>query len=91
MPGKESGLSAEAQELIRLTTSSGDWGGRLDTSVDVGTLLQSRPELLKGMKEYLKWRDDENQSIAETKKSAPLGHELKGLAARIRRKVKKGK
>jgi len=89
MAGEASKLSVEAQELIKLTTSKGDWGGHLDASVDVGTLLQGRPELLKGMKEYLQWRDDANKAIAETKKTAPLGHELRKLIAKLPKKKKR--
>ncbi len=82
-------LSLEAQELVKLTTKQGSWGGGLDPDVDVGTLLTEHPNLVKGMKEYLTWRDNECEGAAETKSTAPLGHESKGRASEILRKGKK--
>lgn len=91
MGGKDtSQMSPEAQELVKLTSKHDSWGsGGLDPDVDLGTLLAEHPNLLKGMKEYLAWRDDANQAIAETKSTASLGHESKRRALAILRKGSK--
>jgi len=90
MAGDISKLSAEAQELIDLTTSKGGMKGYRDPSIDVEALLRDRPELLKGMNEYLAWRDDQNRMIEETKTAQPLGHEVsKNIAELAKKKEKK--
>lgn len=83
-------LSPEAQELIRLTkdiirSDYDDW-----RKADVEKLLLERPELLKGLNEYLAWRDESMKTISETKKSVPVAHELRQLANKLRdRKAEK--
>ena len=81
-------LSPEALELIKLT---GDGDGRRMDNLDVAALLQKRPELLKGMNEYLGWRDTANQMIAETKKSALFGHEMSKLITKLPKRGKRKK
>jgi hypothetical protein len=84
-------MSAEAKKLIELTSKKGGYDERFDPSIDVGAVLEAHPELLKGMREYMEWRDAENKAIAETKESAPLGHEMSGLLSKIAKKRKKKK
>jgi hypothetical protein len=49
---------------------------------------QKKPELIKGLNEYMKWRDDHMEAVAETKKSALAIHKIGGLINKITKKNK---
>ena len=87
--GSNSNLSAEAQELIKLVGGPGHNYGQ-EKRPNIADLLGSRPELMKGLQEYLQWRDDASRAIAETKVTAPAGHEISKIALKFSQK-KKGK
>lgn len=83
-------LSAEAQELIKLTTDRGA-GTYLNDKIDVGELITKHPKLKKGLGEYLKWRDNHMRAVADSKESSPASHEMRHLADKLRKRKPKKK
>ena len=83
-------MSEAAKKLIELTSNKSAHHESFDPSVDVGAVLVAHPELMTGMKEYMEWRDSANKAIAETKESAPVGHEMSSLLTSISKERKKG-
>ncbi|MEI7480201.1 MAG: hypothetical protein WCJ59_01085 [bacterium] len=81
-------MSAEARELVRLTTNE---SGGLDQELDFGQLIVAHPELAVGMKEYLKWRDGYNKAVAKTVQPNKVGHEVGKLLAKLAKNSKKKK
>ncbi|MFA7252761.1 MAG: hypothetical protein WC027_02795 [Candidatus Paceibacterota bacterium] len=79
-------LSPEAQELIRLTEEVGRKPFETGSDIDLPDLLAKKPGLVKGLNEYVHWREERGKMIAESKKTAPAGHALRDVAAKIRRK-----
>jgi hypothetical protein len=71
--------SAHAQELlalIELTTNFTDEAGNpiFLEDVDFGQILQQRPDLMKGLTEYIKWRDDRMREIGKQELLASAMH-----------------
>lgn len=80
-------LSPEAQELIRLHEAAGSAGGWSDDiKIEVSEILKEHPELMRGLDEYLRWRDEKMRQISETKTASPVGHEMTRMAATLRSK-----
>jgi hypothetical protein len=80
-------LSPEAQKLIELTVhqDGGLYGHHsLREDVDLAAILQEHPELIKGLNEYTKWRDETMRQIEQQQTTQPVGHGisevLKGLS-----------
>ena len=71
-------MSPEAQELINLTKESveNEYGGEGSNNIDLAPILKARPELLVGLDEYLKWRDQTNRQIAVVDKLPSFKHRL---------------
>jgi len=72
-----------------LTTSGGVYGG-IDQDVDVGEILQQHPELMSGLAEYMRWRDQLLMSIAKEDEQSPIAHEASGALAELRDKQTDG-
>ena len=66
-------LSTEAQKLVELTT---DERGGLRADVDLATILQQHPDLMKGLNEYTKWRDKTNENVETQEEQKPIGHSI---------------
>lgn len=81
-------MSAEALELVRLTTNE---CGAIDSELDFGQLIVAHPELVKGMTEYLKWRDCQNEAVGKTAQPSKVGHEVGKLLAKLAKNSKKKK
>ncbi len=79
-------MSAEAQKLVELTENSSCIAGEGYSDLDVSQVLRDHPELLSGLNEYLKWRDEKNKSIGETDEVSPIPHSVQSTARNLCKK-----
>jgi|WetSurMetagenome_2_1015567.scaffolds.fasta_scaffold558307_1 hypothetical protein len=76
-------LSPEAQELIRLAELEKDL-----SKFDVASAIQENPSLMKGLNEYMVWFGAHMEAVAESKKSAPAGHQISKLVRQLKKNNK---
>lgn len=78
MRGSEE-LSAQARELIELTFD----GSHPREGVVLSKVLIEHPQLMQGLDEYIKWRDEQLRMVAKTDTVQPVGHSVSGVLVKI--------
>ncbi len=69
--------SDEAKKLIELA-------GDISVPVDLQAILKDHPELIKGLNEFIAWREHEAEKAKEAENSSPIGHEISQTVKKIR-------
>jgi len=72
-------LSAQAQELIRLTFDGHE--NPLE-GVKLSQVLAEHPELMSGLDEYVAWRDERLRAVAQIDTTPSVGHSTSGVLAK---------
>jgi hypothetical protein len=67
-------MSPEAQKLIELTEDS---HGNLKEGVSMTQVIKDHPELVTGLDEYMKHREDHGRMVAESGTKKEIGHSMK--------------
>lgn len=71
-------LSPEAQRLIELT--GGPSLGENKEKGNVGDIIRDNPELVVGLDEYIRWREENCAAVAKSESVKAPGHSLRGAA-----------
>jgi len=69
-------MSPEAQELLQLTGTFHNGTFELTPGVDVGAIIAERPELAKGLSEYIACREEHAASVAKADTAQGVAHPL---------------
>lgn len=80
-------MSKEAQELVKLVGVPGVDGR--ESVTELSQVLKDHPELLAGLDEYTKWRDQQNVAVGRSQKTVPLAHGVSGIVDSLKKGKKK--
>lgn len=80
-----SDLSPEARKIVELL---GGEGAAIGEKSDMASVIGAHPELLPGLNEYMRWRDDQMRAIEKQETVPPVAHGVSETLKKLGEKKK---